>query len=76
MPRGGRYSDIQVEVGAGGSPQAVRLVGQLAHWANGHRVELLAGSAPAGDELMLAWALALTTVDAAVMDGGAGEATR
>ena len=76
MPRGGRYSDIQVEVGAGGSPQAVRLAGQLARWANGHRVELLAGSAPAGDELLLAWALALTTVDAAVMDGRAKEATR
>jgi phosphopantetheine--protein transferase-like protein len=59
MPLGGSYADICVDVPDSGSARAVRLTGELAHWARQHQVELLAGSAPAGDGVLLSWALAL-----------------
>jgi len=59
MPLGGNYADICVDVPDSGSARAVRLTGELAHWARQHQVEVLAGSAPAGDGMLLSWALAL-----------------
>jgi holo-[acyl-carrier protein] synthase len=62
MPPGGNYADICVDICVDlpdSSARAVRLTGELAHWAAQHRVEVLAGSAPAGDGMLLSWALAL-----------------
>jgi holo-[acyl-carrier protein] synthase len=64
MPRGGSYADIRVEAGAAGSRRAIQLAGEFGRWATGRRVDFVAGSAPAGDGMLLAWALAVTTVDA------------
>jgi holo-[acyl-carrier protein] synthase len=59
MPLGGNYADICVEAAAGGSAWTVRLSGELARWARRHQVQVLAGSAPAGEGMLLSWALAL-----------------
>jgi hypothetical protein len=72
MPVGGRYADIGTAVsgagitGAGttgpgpGAGRTVRLGGELARWAGRHRVELVAGTAPAGAELQLSWVVAVS----------------
>jgi holo-[acyl-carrier protein] synthase len=60
MPLGGNYADICVDVAPSGSACTVRLGGELGCWARRHQVEVLAGSAPAGQDMLLSWALALT----------------
>jgi holo-[acyl-carrier protein] synthase len=59
MPLGGNYADICVDVAASGVPRQVRLRGELGRWARRHRVQVLAGSAPAGEGMLLSWAVAL-----------------
>jgi holo-[acyl-carrier protein] synthase len=59
MPLGGNYADITVDVAPSGSACTVQLRGELARWARRHQVEILAGSAPAGEGMLLSWALAL-----------------
>jgi holo-[acyl-carrier protein] synthase len=71
MPLGGNWADICVQAGGGGSTYTVRLYGELAGWARRHGVELIAGSAPAGDGLLLCWALALRAGELAAPTGKA-----
>ena len=59
LPRGASYRDVSIGVGTDGAHLPVRLSGELARWADAHRVEVIAGSAPRPNGVVVAWALAL-----------------
>lgn len=59
LPRGAGYRDMSIGVDAGGAHLPVRLSGELARWADLHRVEVIGGSAPRPDGVVVSWALAL-----------------
>jgi phosphopantetheine--protein transferase-like protein len=63
LSTGARYADISIgPVGNDIDNSAwlrVQLRGELARWAEAHRVEVIAGTAPLREGLRLSWALAL-----------------
>lgn len=59
LPNGASYRDISIGVGAPGTQLPVRLSGELARWADLHHVEVVAGTAPRPDGVVVSWALAL-----------------
>lgn len=63
LSSGARYADISVGILGNELDNSgwlsVRLRGELARWAEAHRVEVVAGTAPLREGLWLSWALAL-----------------
>ncbi|WP_225729183.1 MULTISPECIES: 4'-phosphopantetheinyl transferase superfamily protein [unclassified Nocardia] len=58
MPRGGRYTDIDIGPAAEVRPIALR--GEFARWADRNAVTLVAGYTEVAPRLLLSWALAST----------------
>jgi hypothetical protein len=50
---------VSIGVPARGGHLPVRLSGELASWADAYRVEVIAGSSPRPDGVVVSWALAL-----------------